>query len=269
MYSVALRFPRNSSLMLTATALLLGGRTDAEVVSILPSQDNTLFQSANGDQSSGLGESIFAGRTGFRNDFRIRRGTIAFDVAAAIPTNAMITDVTLRLFLEDAGQNASGTTVSLHTLNASWGEGTSVGLVGNPGVASIGDATWLHRFYDTASWFQPGGDFDPQPSAGTSISFASQFYQWSGSGLLDDVTQWLANPASNFGWILTGEEGDVTTALRFDSRESSITANRPQLTVTYTVPEPATFALFASGLLFCRSWPARGPARTRPQHPCT
>jgi hypothetical protein len=176
-------------------------------------------------------------------NFQIRRATIAFDLAASIPADATITGATLRLFLESAGQNAGGTSVSLHELAADWGEGTSKGIVGNPGSASTGDATWLHRFYSTTFWSQPGGDFDTMPSATTTIEFPTRFYEWTGAGLLEDVQGWLVNPAANFGWILMGEEGDVITALRFDSRESTIPTNRPQLVVSYTVPEPSSVAL--------------------------
>jgi hypothetical protein len=245
--------------ILTAAVCLLIERTHGDVISLSASMDNTLFQDAEGDQSSGMGESIFAGRTGARNDFRIRRATIAFDLAAAIPSNAMISGATLRLFLEDAGQNATGTTASLHALTANWGEGTSIGLVGNPGVATVGDATWLHRFYDTAFWSQPGGDFDPQSSAFLLIGSASQFYEWTGTALVADVQRWAGNPASNFGWILTGEEGDVTTALRFDSRESTASANRPQLIISYTVVPEAVSPLAGGALLLLRRAPRRSP----------
>src|SRR5687768_10922470 len=75
----------------------------AAIVTLLPSKDNTLFESATGDESSGVGEFLFAGRTGPRNDLRIRRATLAFDFSALIPPDATITDVTLRLFLSQAG----------------------------------------------------------------------------------------------------------------------------------------------------------------------
>jgi hypothetical protein len=232
-----------------ATCLVVHG-ADGAIVTLFPSKDNTLYESVTGDESNGLGEFLFAGRTGPRNNLLIRRATLAFDLAAVIPANATIMDVTLTLFLSQAGANAGGTIASLYALTTSWGEGTSMGNAGNPAPATIGDATWLHRFYNTSLWSDPGGDFDPQQSADTAIGSASQPYVWSGAGLVADVQEWVASPASNFGWVLRGEEGDTTTALRFDSRESSIAANRPQLTVTYTVvPEPVSVALLASGLL--------------------
>ena len=61
-------------------------------------------------------------------------------------------------------------------------------------------------------------------------------YTWSGSGLVADVQAWVSNPASNFGWVIRGNEITAGSAQRFNSRENS--SNPPQLTVTYQVPTP-------------------------------
>jgi hypothetical protein len=51
-----------------------------------------------------------------------------------------------------------------------------------------------------------------------------------------DVQGWLDSPATNFGWIIIGNESAALTAKRFDAHESA--ATRPILTVYYTVPAP-------------------------------
>jgi hypothetical protein len=48
-----------------------------------------------------------------------------------------------------------------------------------------------------------------------------------------DVTEWLNQPDSNFGWILIGDESTMPTAKRFASRENPTESDRPVLTITY------------------------------------
>ena len=46
--------------------------------------------------------------------------------------------------------------------------------------------------------------------------------------MVADVQSWLDNPASNFGWLVLGDETAIATAKRFDTRES---ASPPVLTI--------------------------------------
>ena len=48
-----------------------------------------------------------------------------------------------------------------------------------------------------------------------------------------DVQAWLDDAATNFGWILIGNESKGKTANRFDTMESSESA-RPTLTIEFT-----------------------------------
>ena len=242
------------------SALLIVPACFSDTVILAPNRDNTLYESMTGTESNGAGDSLFAGRTGVNNNGQIRRGTISFDVASSVPANVTITGVTLSLFLTQAGSSASGKSVSVSALTSSWGEGASVGISGQGGSAMTGDATWLHRFFNTLFWNTPGGDFDAQPSATTTIGFAFQRYSWSSPGLIDDVQSWVANPASNFGWIIRGDETATNTALRFSSRETTTAANRPELSINYlVVPEPSSAALLIAALLpsICAARPWR------------
>ena len=233
------------------TVAVLAAETAFSATVILSaSKDNTLFESVTGMESDGAGDSFFAGRTGANDGSHIRRATIAFDVASTIPSNATVTAVKLTLFLAQGAPSSFGENVSLFSFTADWGEGSSMGFSGHPGGSTTGDATWLHRFYNTALWSTPGGDFNPQSSATTSITAAFQFYSWTGPGLVDDVQTWVGNPAANFGWIARGNETVTNTALRFNSRQATTQANRPQLTVDYIiVPEPSVIAVLIPGLV--------------------
>jgi hypothetical protein len=70
--------------------------------------------------------------------------------------------------------------------------------------------------------------------------------------LVADVQAWVNGTASNYGWIVIGNESGAGTAKGFASREATTTSQRPQLTITYTVavPEPATQALALFAVLF-------------------
>lgn len=65
-------------------------------------------------------------------------------------------------------------------------------------------------------WTNPGGDFAPAPSATSAVdhetTFANGIYTWSSPQLTQDVNAWLADSASNFGWLLKADlEAVVTT----------------------------------------------------------
>ena len=54
------------------------------------------------------------------------------------------------------------------------------------------------------------------------------------------VQKWVNNPAVNFGFAI--QNYNNANAVVFDSREATAVANRPKLTVGYTLPAPAMTA---------------------------
>jgi len=217
----------------------------AVIINIFPSKDNTLYQynPNEGDLSNALGNHFFTGTTGFGE---IRRGVLAFDIAGNIPPGSTITAASLSLNMS-RGFNGTARTTELHKLLADWGEGTSQapGEEGSGAPATANDATWRHRFYDTVFWTTQGGDFSPTVSASQSVGPAGQ-YMWSSAQMVADVQSWLDNPASNFGWLVLGDESTSPTAKRFDTRES---ASPPVLTIDYVpastpTPTPTPTATF-------------------------
>jgi hypothetical protein len=212
------------------------GLAIADVININPVKDNTLYEydPAEGDQSNALGNHFFAGETGMGE---LRRGVLAFDIAGNIPAGSTILGVTLSLNMSRTGVDTART-IELHKLLANWGEGTSVapGEEGDGAPATPNDATWRHRFFDTIFWTTAGGDFSAMVSASQSVG-ALGMYMWSSPQMIGNVQSWLNNPATNFGWLVLGDESDILTAKRFDTRES---ASPPVLTIQYTpgVPRP-------------------------------
>ena len=138
--------------------------------------------------------------------------------------------------------------IELHKLLADWGEGISqaTGEEGQGAPATPNDATWRHRFFDTIFWTNEGGDFSATVSANQLVGAIGQ-YTWNSTQMVADVQSWLDNPASNFGWLLLGDESTATTTKRFDTRES---ASPPVLIVQYI-----------SGPIFCQHRDL-----SRPQH---
>src|SRR5438067_3298181 len=206
----------------------------ADIVNINPSKDNTLYEYvlADGDKSNALGDHFFTGETAMSE---LRRGVLAFDVAGNVPAGSTITGVTLTL---NMSRTPSGTarTTELHKLLADWGEGTSQasGEEGIGAPATPNDATWRHRFFDTIFWTTQGGDFSATVSASQSVG-AIGVYTWSSPQMTAEVQSWLDNPATNFGWLVSGDESTGATAKRFDTRES---ASPPVLTIQYTTATP-------------------------------
>src|SRR6266404_6837935 len=203
---------------------------NAAITNIFPSKDNTLyeFDPAEGDRSNGAGVHFFAGENGMGE---LRRGVLAFVIAGRIPAGSTITAVSLSMNMSMTP--AGAITVELHKLLADWGEGTSHAPMGegDGAPATPNDATWRHRFFDSVFWTTQGGDFSATVSASQSVGGIGQ-YTWNSAQMVADVQSWLDNPASNFGWLVLGDETAIATAKRFDTRES---ASPPVLTIQYRV----------------------------------
>jgi hypothetical protein len=239
--------------LVTSLALILAVAhlSSAASLVVAPSKDNTIYAESsslnNGATlSNGKGVNFFAGDNG---SSVARRALVSFDLSA-IPAGATIDTVSLQLYATVAAAGAQ--TVSLYRLTSDWGEGTSVasGNGGGGTSATPGDATWTDAFNLGAAWTTEGGDYVLSSSASTSVSISGVAYTWSSAGLVSDVQAWVNGTASNYGWIVIGNESGAGTAKGFASKDA--TSNQPQLTITYTVavPEPATQALALFAVLF-------------------
>ncbi len=168
----------------------------------------------------------------------VRRALVQFDLSS-IPAGSTITAATLTLFgSTGASNNTASTTIEIHKLTQTWSEGSSVPPSnGGSGIAAAaGDVTWNRRTYNTTSWTNAGGTFSGTVSASASVPEASGARNWTGAQVLADVQGWYANSATNFGWILIGDENTDQTARRFSSRQHATVSERPKLVITYTPP---------------------------------
>lgn len=213
--------------------MMTAGTVRADTITLTASKDNTLVKNSGGLLSNGAGQYFFVGTT--NRDVNLR-GVLAFNLQT-IPTGATITGVTLTLNMSKT--IAGDQTLSLFRLTKNWGEGTSSSPAGNGTSATTGDATWIHTFFSTQQWTNPGGDFASPASASLSVGAEASYTWGSTAGMVADVQGWLDTPASNFGWIVIGNETEFGTSKRFDSRENGTAANQPKLLVTYTPPATA------------------------------
>lgn len=230
---------------LTATVMAIGSFagevTAAMIANISPVEDNTIYQPDN--LSNGAGDWLFAGNNGSSAS---RRALLRFDlVGSGITTGAIINSVTLTLTMD---RTLSGDQImNLHRLTSNWGEGSddAAGQEGGGAFATAGASDWQENFVGSSTWNTAGGDFDVSASASQTVG-GNGSYNWTGNALVSDVQGWLATPASNFGWILIGNESSGYTSKRFLSRENA--GLSPQLTIDYTpVPEPSSTALLGLG----------------------
>ncbi len=222
-------------------ALLAARAVSAEVVSIGPCKDTSLYSEVD-ILSNGSGSHCFAGRVNFTGG--IRRALLAFDIAGHVPAGATIDYVVLTLHVSRTG--AGPVPVTLHRLLLDWGEAGSdaEGQEGAGTVAEPGDATWSHAVYETVPWGNPGGDYVPVVSASTMIGGLG-FCTWQSGGLVADVQFMLDNPGRDFGWVVVGDETTNRTTKRFDARENAFPSFRPLLKVTYTASTGAGACCFA------------------------
>lgn len=211
-------------------------------------KDNTLYGESD-SLSNGSGAYFMAGVNGNGDP---RRGLLKFDIANNVPLNSLIISATLRLYVsKNPFLPHQAEAFALHRVLSEWGEGASdaPGEEGGGGTAAIGDATWSFSYFsptptERISWSSPGGDFLPAASAKTLIGDAGHFYSWRHTpGMLADLMYWLRNPDDNHGWIILGNETDVYTARRFDSRENNEPANWPVLMVEYVQGYPSYLPL--------------------------
>ena len=158
---------------------------------------------------------------------------IGFDIAAGLPAGATVTGVSLTLNMSRTV--AGNADIGLLRVLADWQEGQAIasGNGGSGADADQGDVTWTQRVFKSLDWNTPGGDFFPAASATTSVGGIGSYTWVSTSQLVADVQRWLDDPASNFGWLLQGDESKSRTAKRFDTKENAVETNRKVLLVEY------------------------------------
>ncbi|MCH2107450.1 MAG: DNRLRE domain-containing protein, partial [Planctomycetes bacterium] len=203
----------------------------ADVLTLTPSKDNTVYEDTPGTNSNGAGIYLFSGTQASVG--WARRALIQFDLSG-IPAGSTINSASLQLRVS---QTISGTqSMGAHLVTSDWGESTSdaPGQEGGGTPAATGDATWFSAFHPDTDWITDGGDFEASPSAVTGVSGSGSSPVWSSASMAADVQDWIDGAKPNFGWIIVHQnEAPLGTAKRFGSREGS-SSSRPVLTIDFT-----------------------------------
>ena len=160
---------------------------------------------------------------------------LRFDLTGALPPGAVIISAQLELFVDQTSASQP-TNATVHRVTAPWLEGSAVAPSGGgSGAPSVtGESTWIHRNYPNGLWANAGGDFVAAPSFAFSLPLSGQTISDPSPGLIADLESWLANPASNHGWLIKTDESEASTARRCWSREAA--SGQPSLTITYLTP---------------------------------
>jgi len=221
-------------LVFTLSSITCHAQLDS--MSFTPVKDNSMFAESP-TYSDGAGYNLFAGKTTGIAGSQIRRALLKFNLTS-LPNNTQIQSVKLIMpVIQASGNTTTPHNFSLHKLLKDWGEGTSTSS-GQGSPATTNDATWTYNFYNTSTWTTAGGDFTSTASATSAVAYAQfplKFGTWNSTGIKNDVIAWLANPSTNFGWILKGEETVSGSAKKFTSREEGFFP-KPTLTIYYTLP---------------------------------
>lgn len=213
-----------------------GARARAETMVLQPVADTSLFERFPDNNLGGAWLAAGTLASGQRS-----RALLRFDLSG-LPANAVILSASLSVSVVRHPGAAADSRFEIRRMLVPWGEGTN----GSPGIdtggpAVPGDATWRARFAPTALWDTPGGtvgfDFGSSASASVQIVREGDYAFASTPATVADVQGWVAQPTSNFGWMLLSQaETTTATARRFGSRET--VGQEPLLTVEYALASP-------------------------------
>ena len=199
---------------------------------IVSTADTTIREDQSGD-NFGAYNRMWIGKAGTKYPGPDRHGLVKFDLSSvSVPVGATIS-ATLKMTSTDTHSVTQN--IGLYRALVGWGEGTKTGKAG--AAATAGEASWTSRQTGSASWTvaggQSGSDFVAVASSTLSVKNTGA-YSWT-TGLGNDVAAWLADPSKNFGWFVMSDSTTVGSVMRFATREDTTVANRPTLTISYTI----------------------------------
>ena len=186
------------------------------------------------DSNNGLLETLVAGALNAAAGGASRRILYKFDLTAQIPSNAIVTAASVNVtVVPNFPPSPQASTFDLRRLLEDWTES---------------EATWNSRMVTPVivPWETPGaiGALDSVSTASSTIAVGTgsvqQTYTFaSTTQLVADVQAWVANPGTNFGWLLISEgEAVLETARHFTCGRFSDTNVVPMLMVTFTASSP-------------------------------
>lgn len=142
-----------------------------------------------------------------------------------IPSNAIITSATLKLYATAKG--SADAVVYIHKITNNWDEGT-----GNNNKTSDG-ATW-NNATGTSLWTTSGGDYDSYIQTNTTVTGINQQFSWNVASLVQNLVN--QTYADNYGFLLrTNTTSSGTTT--FATSDNSNASRWPILEINYAIPD--------------------------------
>jgi hypothetical protein len=167
-----------------------------------------------------------------------KHALLRFDISA-LPANLQIDSAWVALYLAQTRTPLRGDkTLGIYPLRRAWGAGLgddSGGFDGRP--AQNGEANWQYAQYNFSAWTLAGAngvpqDRAPNPVATRTFSPAALTLGWKEWPVTELVQYWIANPDSNFGFVLRETNMSPQTGIRdFIASEYPDSAVRPALFV--------------------------------------
>lgn len=174
----------------------------------------------------GLYDTIQLGQM-IANTYSPNRGLLEFSLSS-IPTNAVITKAELQMNCYFSSSTITHT-VGVYRINRAWTEGTGNGTATNNG------ATW-NKYDGVNSWSVVGGDYNPTPESTADVTIPFD-YKWDITNL---AKSWFDGSVANNGILIKSslESGQsIATYKYFGTSDNAIVSRRPQLLVTYSIPD--------------------------------
>jgi hypothetical protein len=207
------------------------------VVAVEADRDATLFEETNGLLASGAGETLFVGRT--NQAFAALRRSVLHFTPPDIPGSGhgLVLESAVLVLHASPTQpgNPDPAALRVHALLAEWSEGPSVSPSGSGVSVQEGDVTWVHARYaaapgDGGFWMHNGAQFAGIPLA--SATREGNEWRFSSPELTALVAGWIAEPDTNVGLIVIGNETTRQTTKAIASREHADAAVHPVLELT-------------------------------------
>ena len=206
------------------------------VVRVEADRDATLFENTDGLLASGGGDGLFVGRT-LQPVGSLRRALLHFtppDIPGGGNGQGVLQGVELIHHASPTlPSQPEPAALRLHEVLAQWNEGPSVSPAGIGALAEPGDTTWLHTSFaadpvEASFWMHNGGQFGGVPLA-SAIRGDDGTWRFSSPELTALVLRWMADPDSNFGVIVLGNEHTAMSAKTIASREHADASVHPVL----------------------------------------
>ena len=205
------------------SAAVLTQRASAITVILQPVGDTVITEKTSlTNTPQGLSTNVQVGTTGPAGGSASQRSLFKFNVAAAVPSNAIISSATLTVRVIKTPPSPTNSIFELRRVLADWTEPGATWHVRQPGIP------W------TVSGGAAGVDFSGTISQTNFIAGNGSYTFVSSANLVADVQDWLQNPASNFGLAMISQSQGINfTERTLDAREG---ATPPSLQVQYTIP---------------------------------